>query len=107
MTLDLFACRGGKIALAGTGALPPGHYARLRLHLRSAEIVRDHDGNPGTPGTVERLELPAGHVDVPVRMTIHGSEVVNLTLDFDAMTSVQIRERTLSPVVHVASLTRS
>jgi hypothetical protein len=89
-TVNLLDFRDGNVTLLTTDAVPAGSYQRIRLHVSSAELTRDDDGDPGTPDLVEPIFIPSEKVDVPLPLTLSVSETLEVTLDFDAGASVQV-----------------
>ena len=104
-TANLLDFRNGNVTLLTSDAIPAGTYQRIRLHVSSAELARDDDGDPATPDLIEPIFIPSGKVDVPVPFTLSVSETLEVTLDFDAEASVQVNstggqhEYILRPVI--------
>lgn len=92
LIVNLLDYRNGKVVLAASGEVPTGSYQRIRMIVAAAEIVRDDDGDPGTPEIVEDVFIPSGKVDVPLPFALSQDEVFAVTLDFDAQASVQVNE---------------
>ena len=104
-TIDLLALAEGRVALAAAGDLPPGTYDTLRLSVRSAHVV--WRAAAGQRPRMQRLSLGSRAVDVPLRLLVTGGDVFDVTIDFDAVTSLQLDRGALSPVVQVASVRQS
>ena len=90
LTLNLLDFQGGKVTFLGSQGVPAASYTRIRLEVTSAELVRDDDGDPLTPDIVEPVTVPSGKVDVPVPFELTADETMQITLDFDAASSVQV-----------------
>jgi hypothetical protein len=90
LNLNLLDYQAGKVALAATGDVPVGGYSRVRMHVTSATLVRDDDGDPATPDQVDPIFVPSGKVDVPVYFLVSGGATTEITLDFNAQLSVQV-----------------
>jgi len=90
VTVNLLDFQDGRAMLLAEGEVPPGRYLKIRLVVASAELVRDEDGDPATPPTVDPIFVPSDKVDVPRPFTLSAGEGVDLTLDFDAKLSVQV-----------------
>lgn len=89
-TLNLLDYQNGQVVLVASVEIAEGDYERIRLRVESAELVRDDDGDPNTPETVEPIKVPSGKVDVPVPFSITAGTEMEITLDFDAEASVQV-----------------
>lgn len=90
LTIDLLDFQDGRVILIAQAEVPPGDYAKVRLVVTSAELVRDEDGDPATPDTVAPIFLASDKVDVPQPFSLSGGQQLDLTLDFDARLSVQV-----------------
>jgi hypothetical protein len=91
-TVNLLDYQDGATVLVASGEVPEGDYTRIRLVVTSAELVHDDDGDPATPDITEPIFLPSGKVDIPVPFTVGTGETLEITLDFDAQSSVQVNE---------------
>lgn len=113
LTLNLLDFRNGQVAFVGSQTVPAGSYARLRLQVVSAELVRDDDGDSATPDITEPIVVPSGKVDVPVAFQLTAGENLAITIDFDAQASVQVNTTSgtnsylLRPVINVAGMKQS
>ncbi len=92
VTINLLDFQDGRATLIAQAEATPGYYAKVRLVVSWAELVRDEDGDPVTPDTVAAIFVPSDKVDVPRPFTLSEGEGLDLTLDFDARLSVQVNE---------------
>lgn len=90
--VNLLDYQDGAVVLIASEDVPAGGYAKLRMRISEAKLVRDDDGDPTTDEIAEEIFIPSGKVDVPAPFTIEGGETVDLVLDFDAALSVQVNE---------------
>jgi len=113
LTLNLLDFRNGLVAFVGSQTVPAGSYERLRLQVVSAELVRDDDGDAGTPDIVEPIVVPSSKVDAPIAFQLTAGENLAITIDFDAQASVQVNTTNgtnaylLRPVINVAGMKQS
>ena len=110
MVVNLLDYQDGQVLLIASGDVPVGDYARIRMLVSQAELVRDDDGDPETPDVVEPIFHPSNKVDVPVPFSLSGGENMEVTLDFDAALSVQVNHThgqhpyILRPVINVVGM---
>ena len=110
MVVNLLDYQNGQVLLIASGDAPDGDYARIRMLVTQAELVRDDDGDPDTPELVEPIFNPSNKVDVPVPFSLSGGENMEITLDFDAALSVQTNHTNgqhpyiLRPVINVVGM---
>ena len=110
MVVNLLDYQNGQVVLIASGDAPFGEYARIRMLVSRAELVRDDDGDPDTPEVVEPIFQPSNKVDVPVPFSLSGGENLEVTLDFDAALSVQVNHTNgqhpyiLRPVINVVGM---
>ena len=110
LVVNLLDYQNGQVLLIATGDVPDGDYAKIRMLVSQAELVRDDDGDPDTPDIVEPIFNPSGKVDVPVAFTLSNGENMEITLDFDAALSVQVNQANgqhpyiLRPVINVVEM---
>lgn len=113
LTLNLLDFQNGQVTFLGSQAVPAGSYNRMRLKVVSAELVRDDDGDPATPDSVETITVPSNKVDVPVPFVLTAGENLAITIDFNAQASVQVNTTNgknsylLRPVINVAGMKSS
>ncbi len=89
LTLNLLDYRNGTTVVIATADVPPGTYARVRMEIESAELVRA-GASPDSPDQVDPIFVPSGKVDIPVGFTVTAGTPTTVTLDFDAGMSVQV-----------------
>jgi hypothetical protein len=110
MFVNLLDYQNGQVLLIATGDVPDGDYAKIRMHVSQADLVRDDDGDPDTPDIVEPIFNPSNKVDVPVPFSLSSGEDMQITLDFDAALSVQVNQTNgqhpyiLRPVINVVDM---
>jgi hypothetical protein len=110
MVVNLLDYQNGQVVLIASGDAPFGDYAKIRMLVSRAELVRDDDGDPDTPEVVEPIFQPSNKVDVPVPFSLSGGENLEVTLDFDAALSVQVNHTNgqhpyiLRPVINVVGM---
>jgi hypothetical protein len=110
LTLNLLDFRNGQTTFVGETLAPAVSYNRIRLQVVSAELVRDDDNDPSTPGVATPITVPSGKVDVTVPFTLTQGDDLAITLDFDAQASVQVNSTNgqpdylLRPVINVAGM---
>ena len=110
MVVNLLDYQNGQVVVIASGDAPFGNYARIRMLVSRAELVRDDDGDPDTPEVVEPIFQPSNKVDVPVPFSLSGGENLEVTLDFDAALSVQVNHTNgqhpyiLRPVINVVGM---
>jgi len=110
LVINLLDYQNGQVLLIATGDVPDGDYAKIRMLVSQAELVRDDDGDPDTPDIVEPIFNPSHKVDVPVAFTLSNGENMEITLDFDAALSVQVNQTNgqhpyiLRPVINVVEM---
>jgi len=108
--VNLLDYQNGEVVLIAAGEVPDGDYAKIRMHVSEAELVRDDDGDPDTPDIVEPIFIPAEKVDVPVSFSLSNGADMEVTLDFDAELSMQVNETSgqpayiLRPVINIANM---
>ena len=109
-TVNLLDYRNGNTVLMAAGDVPPGDYDKIRLHVLSAELLMDDDGDPLTPDIVEPIFNPSGKVDIRVPFTVSPGADMSITLDFDAELSVKVNETNgqhpyiLRPVINLVDM---
>ncbi len=84
-TFDLLTLTGGASVLLGSGEVPAGKYARIRLDISSAELVYKD-------GTTAPLKIDSNKVDVPIAFNLTVNQDKSITLDFNAASSVQVND---------------
>ena len=89
LALNLLDFQNGESILVATLDAPTADYAKLRMHIASAELVRADPNDPAL-SIVDPIFVPSGKVDIPVPFSIAGGETTEITLDFDAALSVQV-----------------
>ncbi|MDH3626388.1 MAG: DUF4382 domain-containing protein [Acidobacteriota bacterium] len=110
LVVNLLDYQNGATVMVAEGELDDGDYAKIRLHILEAELVRDDDGDPDTPEIVEPIFAPSRKIDVNVPFSLRNGEDFQVTLDFDAELSVQVNETggqhpyILHPVIHVVGM---
>jgi len=110
LVVNLLDYQNEQVLLIATGDVPDGDYARIRMLVSQAELVRDDDGDPDTPDIIEPIFNPSDKVDVPVAFTLSNGENMEITLDFDAALSVQVNQTNgqhpyiLRPVINVVEM---
>jgi len=110
LVVNLLDYQDGQVLLIASGDAPDGDYARIRLLVSQAELVRDDDSDPDTAELVEPIFNPSNKVDVPVPFSLFGGENMEITLDFDAALSVQVNQTNgqhpyiLRPVINVVGM---
>jgi Domain of unknown function (DUF4382) len=91
LTLNLLDFQNGESILIATLDVPAADYAKVRMHIASAELVRPDPNDPAL-SIVEPIFVPSGKVDIPVPFSVAGGETTDILFDFDAALSVQVNE---------------
>ena len=95
--VDLMNVRDGRMALVGAAHLAPGRYGRLRLRLVDATVVRGDRREP--------LRLRTDSFDLPLHLVVREKEKVDMVVDVDALTRLDLERRRVVPIVQLAGLT--
>ena len=110
LTVNLLDYQNGATLTIANGELADGDYAKVRLHILAAELVRDDDGDPETLEIIEPIFAPSRKADINTPFSLTNGDEMQITLDFDAELSVQINTTNgqhpyiLHPVIHVVSM---
>ncbi len=91
LTLNLLDFQNGESIVVATIDSAPAEFAKIRLQIASAELVRP-DPDDAALSIVEPIFVPSGKVDVLVPFTLAGGDTAEITLDFDAALSVHVNE---------------